>query len=53
MTEPTVLILVYGPNLLALHEVEARGLPARILKLMERELVMSVDVVLPHLVELN
>lgn len=49
----TVLILVYGKHELALHEVPAAGLPGRILKLMDRDLIVSVDVVLPHLVERN
>lgn len=49
----TVLVLVYGRHELALHEVPAYGLPGRILKLMARDLVVSVDVALPHLVERN
>lgn len=52
-SEATVLVLVYGRHELALHEVPAAGLPGRILKLMDRDLVISVDVALPHLVERN
>lgn len=49
----TVLVLVYGRHELALHEVPVAGLPGRILKLMARDLVVSVDVVLPRMAERN